>query len=539
MFPEPGMKILIVDDNADDRRLLRLTLERQGARVFEAGDGVQGLECARSQRPELIISDALMPRLDGFQLLQGLKADPDLQGIPFVFHSAIYTGSKDAELALALGAEAFISKPKEPGEFLRELASVMGELATEKRPAVSQLSADEMEYLRRYSSVVAAKLETKVRELETALTRSREAEAALQAQFAQFSTIFDALNALVYVADLASEEILFMNRYGAMLVGEDWQGKSFRELFGLSVEEKERPASASAQPRDASPEQALVGEFLCPVNGRWYQRIDRVIPWPDGRQVRLQIAFDITERKELERIRDEMISAVSHEMRTPLTSLLGYTEYMLGAELSTAEMRKYLEIVAGEAGRLSELIGTFLELQRQRAVRNTAGFRPLAVRPLLEAVVGRFAPLAPQHRFRIDCPDRLPPLYGEAVLLGRMLEMLVSNAVKFSPEGGEVELAAALEDETVRLQVTDQGIGIPAEELEHIFEPFYRLDNSDRRAFGGTGLGLTLVREVVQGHGGRVWAEHRTGGGSRFFVVLPIYRQAQDGAEPLNPGELS
>ena len=128
------MKVLIVDDNTDDRKLLRLIFERHGYKnIIEACDGHEGLDMATAQRPDLIISDALMPRLDRFQFLWTLKMVADLRDIPFVFYSAVYTGLKDEELASCLGADGFIARPKEPGEFWREMSAILEKLASGKR----------------------------------------------------------------------------------------------------------------------------------------------------------------------------------------------------------------------------------------------------------------------------------------------------------------------------------------------------------------------------------------------------------------------
>ena len=114
------MNVLIVEDNDNDRRLLRYTFEHHGCTVIEAKDGKEGLDLASVHRPDIIVSDALMPVMDGFQLLQALKSDQELRSIPFVFYSATYTGQNEAELALSLGAEAFMLKPKEPEELWEE-----------------------------------------------------------------------------------------------------------------------------------------------------------------------------------------------------------------------------------------------------------------------------------------------------------------------------------------------------------------------------------------------------------------------------------
>lgn len=175
------MNVLIVDDNADDRKILRYTLEHHGCEVVEAQDGQEGLERANALRPDLIISDALMPRMDGFEFLRRIKMAAELSSIPFVFHSAVYTGLKDKDLALSLGAEAFISKPMEPTAIWDELSAILqrcGDVG--KRPEAVQLMEEEKEYLRKYSHVVAAKLEEKVRELEQTLVERKLAEEALR-----------------------------------------------------------------------------------------------------------------------------------------------------------------------------------------------------------------------------------------------------------------------------------------------------------------------------------------------------------------------
>ncbi len=161
------MKILIVEDIADDRRLLRYNLEHHGCEVIEAADGQEGLEMAKAHKPDMIISDALMPKMDGFQFLRAVKTDDSLKEIPFVFYSAIYTGYKEAELAISLGAEEFIIKPKEPEEFWEELQVILENcrLKTSKKLTAEPIEEEE-EFLQKYSHIIAVKLEEKVNELE-------------------------------------------------------------------------------------------------------------------------------------------------------------------------------------------------------------------------------------------------------------------------------------------------------------------------------------------------------------------------------------
>ena len=175
------MNVLIVEDSSSARKLLRITFEHYGCTLFEAEDGVEGLELAARHKPDIIISDALMPRMDGFQLLRALKADPGLKSIPFIFYSSTYTGEKEAELALSLGAEAFIAKPTEPAELWEKTCTILKEWeARHRTPAHPAIDESDEAYLREYSRVVAAKLEEKVNELEEALLLRTQAEEELR-----------------------------------------------------------------------------------------------------------------------------------------------------------------------------------------------------------------------------------------------------------------------------------------------------------------------------------------------------------------------
>ncbi|NJD90301.1 MAG: response regulator [Geobacter sp.] len=174
------MKVLIVDDNGDDRMLLRLNLERHGCQpLLEASDGQEGLEMAKAHLPDLIISDALMPRKDGFQFLKAIKSDSRLRNIPFIFQSSVYTGMKDRELAISLGAEAFIPKGLEPQKFWDELTAVLQVRNNKTSPEAFPETSQE-EYLLKYSDIVATKLEEKVEELEITVEQRNEAESALR-----------------------------------------------------------------------------------------------------------------------------------------------------------------------------------------------------------------------------------------------------------------------------------------------------------------------------------------------------------------------
>ena len=236
----------------------------------------------------------------------------------------------------------------------------------------------------------------------------------------------------------------------------------------------------------------------------------------------LGITLNITERKEMDRLKDEMISAVSHEMRTPLTAMLGYIEFILGNKVDEEQTKEYLEIVHKETERLDELIGNFLDMQRLRARQEVYHYKALAVRPLLEEAAALFANASDKHLITVDAMTELPPIFGNEEDLRTVLTNLLSNAVKYSPKGGNIVLGARREDGNVTLWVKDEGVGIAKEEQDKIFDRFYRVDNTARRNTSGAGLGLALVKEIVLAHGGHFWVESAVWKGSTFYVSLPV-----------------
>lgn len=379
-----------------------------------------------------------------------------------------------------------------------------------------------MDFYTHFARIVA-KLSYQNLRLAKALIEREHAEEALQDQFEQLRTIFDSIDAIVYVADMESHELHYLNRYGESLFGDDWKGKACHEVLPADEGRSCSSCSRDRLVRDGRPQPPRTWEFRNSLSGRWFQCMDRAITWTDGHLVRLEIAVDITEIKEMEQMKDEVLSAVSHEMRTPLTAILGYAELLLSDGIPPGEEKRTIGTIRQEAQRLSDLVKNFIDLQRLKARRTPMNFQALAVMPLLEETAALFIGLSPRHRFTIDVPVDLPQVRGNAGELRQVFNNLVSNAVKYSPQGGEVYLGAWGEDSSVLIQVRDEGIGIPADARERIFEQFYRLDNTDRRATGGTGVGLALVREIVTAHGGRVWVTANAGPGSTFHVRLPLF----------------
>lgn len=340
--------------------------------------------------------------------------------------------------------------------------------------------------------------------------------------FDQLATLFDAFPAIVYVADHDSYELLYVNRFASERFGADWGGKS---CFSYLQQNQNQPCNFCSNPllvKDGQPGQAVIWEFRNTIDGRWYECLDKALRWPDGRLVRVEIAIDITARKEMEQTKDELLSAVSHEMRTPLTAIAGFSELLIDEPSLTEPVRRHVATIHRETEKLQELIETFLEVRRLKTDRARVDYELIDIATLLDTNCAREC--TARHRFEIDIPAGLA-VFGNRRELSQLMRQLVTNACRFSPEGGLVSLRAEIVANEVWITVSDEGIGIPPEERERIFEPFHRLDVGDRRRVRGVGLGLTLSREIAALHGGSILVESVPGHGSSFILKLPHHTQ--------------
>jgi signal transduction histidine kinase len=270
------------------------------------------------------------------------------------------------------------------------------------------------------------------------------------------------------------------------------------------------------------PDANAVDEFEAPQTGRWFHRYTAPVRTASGDLVgRIFVLRETTEQHDADRLKDELMATVSHELRTPLAAILGFTELLLTRDFSPQERHEHTSTVHQQAQRLSDLIGDFLDLQRldQHAVELSRDAVDLG--EVLREQVALYAAQSDAHPISLRLPDRPLVTRGDAPSLARVVGNLLSNAIKYSPEGGSVTVDAALDGDAITVSVTDTGIGIPPEAQARIFDRFYRVDSSETRSIGGTGLGLSLVREIIREHGGSVAVDSLDGHGSRFSITLP------------------
>ena len=232
---------------------------------------------------------------------------------------------------------------------------------------------------------------------------------------------------------------------------------------------------------------------------------------------------DVTERTKVDRLKDEFISMVSHELRSPLTVIMGAINTALSEadRLPPEERRDLLRDAAWETESLSHLLENLIELSRAQANRLVLNVEPINIKGVVWDTLGRLRRQATECRFVVDIPGDLPLVSADEIRVGRILYNLLENAVKYSPDGGDIRVTARPEDGGVVIAVADRGIGMSAVDQEKLFGPFVRLDDAREKGIGGIGLGLVVCQRLIEVQGGRIWVESEPGRGSTFFFTLP------------------
>jgi len=289
-----------------------------------------------------------------------------------------------------------------------------------------------------------------------------------------------------------------------------------QKVIGTLTVDSERPSAFSAADERlitiAATQAAIAIE-----NARLYANLER-------RARSLADAY--AELREADQLKDEIVQNVSHELRTPLTFVKGYVELLLAGDMGplTDEQREYLAIVAEKTDAVTQLVSDIIFLQR--ADRVPGKKLPISLDKLVRRALRGCAATAQESGLTLvaNLPDDLPQVAGDERRLLQVFDNLLGNAIKFSPDGGQIVVTVEDVGSMVRASVSDQGIGIPEDERKLIFESFYRVDGSARRNFSGSGLGLAIAERIVEGHDGQIWVESEPGRGSTFYFTIPKYQ---------------
>ena len=363
------------------------------------------------------------------------------------------------------------------------------------------------------------------------------AEAKLRALIHQSNSILESVGDGIYGVDLAGQ-ITVVNPAAAQMLGykeSELLGRKFHELI------QHTRADGEPYPAEESPILGTIAnldtvrstnEIFWRKDGTSFPVEFVARPQIDSRSrngeaaIGVVVAFtDTTERRALDRMKDEFISTVSHELRTPLTSLRAALGLVTGGALATRpeRMQQMLEIAIGNTDRLIRLVNDILDIERISSGNAELHSTLFSAQALLDRAVSLQQAAALKTNLRFTMEGNGIEVWADPDRVLQALSNLVSNAIKFSPPGGRIDLTARLLDtEEAEFQVKDQGRGIPADKLETIFERFEQVDASDSRAMGGTGLGLAISRSIITQHGGKIWASSPPGEGATLHFTLPL-----------------
>jgi len=422
-------------------------------------------------------------------------------------------------LLLSLVAVAFgllyLRHCRETRRQWRKLESILAALHEGKRPATFIMHGEQ--------AGLGLGLEKLADERDRLRQQVREEEFNLQAVLA---SVDDG----VVIVDTARRIRLVNNAFLRLFPGRgEMVGQTLLQaLRDAAVEETTRKALGS---RKTVSREVAFGSTTLLVNACPMQRHDAGAGEDGSALLGAAIIFrDITRMTQLEQVRRDFVANVSHELRTPLSIFQGYVEMLLDApDLSPGEVRGTLDILQKHSRRLNLLVEDLLSIARLESRREALTLEPVS----LGKVLGEMAPdwhlkfSARRVAFRLVLPESLPPVMACELRLEQIVNNLLENALNYTPEGGEVSLEAERvgtaegERAAVEIRVRDTGSGIPAKDLPHIFERFYRADKARQRGQGGTGLGLSIVKHLVQAHGGSVHAESLPGRGTTIAFRLP------------------
>ncbi|MBD2109936.1 response regulator [Nodosilinea sp. FACHB-13] len=521
----PSETILHIDDNEANRYIVRRILQNAGFAVVEAATGFAGLEAIGLHQPALIILDVKLPDLNGFEVCRQIKADPLTRFIPVLHLSASFVKSQDKAEGLDSGADGYLAQPVEPIELLATVRS---------------------------------------------LFRIRQAEELALISAREWQTTFDAINDSVCLLDQRGE-ILRCNQAVMRLLGkpaEDILGKIHYELMNDTLGVGDGTCFYRAkethqrQILELQSQKRWFAKTMDPVLNEFGTFTGAVLTLVDitnrkqiederkqaeiilqERNLRLDALYETTREqadqlRQANRIKDEFLAVLSHELRSPLNPILGWAKILQTKQQDAAKTQYALETIERNARLQAQLIEDLLDvsriLQGKLSLNTVPVDLPFTIKSALETV--QLAAEAKSIQIETTFEPNVGQVLGDSGRLQQVIWNLISNAVKFTPQGGNVQVRLeqieAVEEHVTpphrpvtyaQITVSDTGKGITASFLPYVFDYFRQADSTTTRSFGGLGLGLAIVSHLVELHGGTVQAASLgEGQGSTFIVRLPI-----------------
>lgn len=479
--------ILVVDDEKFFQDLMAGILMSEGFEVRVAGSGEEALQACSDGQYQVVVMDLVLPDIMGTEVLSRLKEkDPDVA----VIMVTAYASMESAIEALKAGAYDYIKKPIVKEDLIHsvERALERQRLAIRNQQLVKQLQA----------------------RLEEMKSMSQEKEEVFR--ILDEGLLIMEENGRIF--DLNPKALEILGPADSPLAGTDFSATGFPVPEGFIT---------SLAAGSKGPLRSLVT-----LPGKTGQKREiELVGLSMAREVgpsRILLGFrDLTSLRDLEKNREEFLAIVSHDLRTPLTSLKGFVEVLMGGEYNSPEkLREYLQILNSEADRMIGLINDLLDLGRLESGKMTMNMETVQMDELVAYAVRSMEGLAAQKGIVLSFRERDIGVLEVMADRRRMVQVLVnllSNAIQFTPEGLNVEARVLKDNGNVRVEVLDEGPGIPPEERELIFEKYHQSKDSPSSRKKGSGLGLAIVKRIVELHGGSIRLEGREGRQGSCFIL--------------------
>ncbi len=529
-------RLLLADDNADMRAYVRRLLSER-YEVEAVADGEAALAAIRKNVPDLVVTDVMMPRLDGFGLLRLLRADPSTRTLPVILLSA-RAGEEARIEGLGAGASDYLTKPFSARELLARVAAQL-ELGRVRRRAEAEIGA--------------------------ALTRERGARAEAESERKRLKELFVSAPAAIALLRGPEHVFEFVNTLCCKTIGrseEQLLGRPIREALpevaGQGYFELLGDVYRTGETRSKAESRVLLGR-------RGDGTLDEAFytftyqPWRNehgGVDGVVIFALEVTETvlarrrveetsealREADRRKDEFLAMLAHELRNPLAPMMTASQLLRGRVGDRSELRRPLEVVARQTQHLTRLVDDLLEVSRITRGKIRLEREPLDASVAVSRAVEISRPIidSKKHNLSVALPHESLWVSADPTRLSQALANLLNNAAKYTDEGGRIWLTLDREGEQVVFRVRDNGVGISEEVLPKLFDLFTQAETTLDRSQGGLGIGLTLVRGLIELHGGTVEAlSEGPGKGSEFVVRIPaLAAKVKATDETRDPGAL-
>ncbi|WP_437587452.1 response regulator [Sorangium sp. So ce1000] len=552
--------ILIVDDMPANLAVLVDHLESAGHQALAAEDAEAALKRASLMKPDLILLDVVMPGIDGFETCRRLKAAESTRDIPVIFMTCLGEVA-DKLVGFEAGGVDYITKPFEIEEVLARIRTHLS-----LREAQKELEAKNAQLQRAHSE-----LEQRVRErtdelasanaaLKAENAERRRAEVALRESQRLLQAIVDNAAAVIYVKDLEGRYLMVNRRYEEVfhVAARSMVGKTDYDVFPVEFADGFRAfdrqvaeAGGPLEMEESVPHDDGLHTYTsikCPLldeSGRSYAVCGFSTDISDRKRTEAEremlLSREQAARAELERtgrLKDEFLALLSHELRTPLTAILGWSQLLRLRGPSDEILGRALGTIERNARAQSKLIDDLLDMSRIISGRLSLDVEVVDLSEMLETLLESAEPTAKAKGIRLELSleSTRHQVMGDPNRLQQIVWNLLSNAMKFTRQGGQVKVSLRREGSYAHLAVSDTGIGIDPDFLPYVFEQFRQEDASATREHGGLGLGLSIVRHLVELQGGTVEASSAgKGQGASFTVKLPLeakHAEALAGGEP-------